>query len=305
MASAGLAQHAIGSCITAFFHPIGYTKTLIQIGHEPLPPVQVTTWFGKNKLCYPSVIKYIRHIKKMDGFFGLYRGLLPRILGGTVGNVVQSLTAEQFKALKPKEDSEEKGEDDELVNWLKAFCLQTSEETLCRCAGIICSQPFHVIMIRQMAQFVGGEKEYDGLFSSITEIYHNDGISGYFAGIIPRLIGEVFTIWLSNFIAHLVNKYLIESKEMKSYTAAATGLVISHITYPFTLVGNIMAVTGAELVVSKPPKMPIFANWRDCWRNLSEHGQLKRGSSMFWRYYNGPVKYSNNVLIPLKTNFFY
>ena len=30
----------------------------------------------------------------MDGFFGLYRGLLPRILGGTVGNVVQSLTAE-------------------------------------------------------------------------------------------------------------------------------------------------------------------------------------------------------------------
>ena len=32
-----------------------------QIGHEPLPPVQVTTWFGKNKLCYPSVIKYSKY----------------------------------------------------------------------------------------------------------------------------------------------------------------------------------------------------------------------------------------------------
>ena len=49
-----------------------------------------------------------------------------------------------------------------------------------------------------------------------------------FRGIIPRLIGEVFTIWLSNFIAHLVNKYLIESKEMKSYTAAATGVSVHY-----------------------------------------------------------------------------
>ena len=36
----------------------------------------------------------VGHVKKMDGFFGLYRGLLPRILGGTVGNVVQSYTSE-------------------------------------------------------------------------------------------------------------------------------------------------------------------------------------------------------------------
>lgn len=30
----------------------------------------------------------VKHIKSQDGFFGLYRGLIPRILEGIVGSIV-------------------------------------------------------------------------------------------------------------------------------------------------------------------------------------------------------------------------
>ena len=32
------------------------------------------------------------------------------------------------------------------------------------------------------------------------------------SGIVPKLIGEVITVWISNLLAQLINKYLVEDK---------------------------------------------------------------------------------------------
>ena len=66
---------------TAFLHPVEYAKTLMQLGHEPLVPVQSKTLMGKQALALPNVFKYIGIIKKREGLTGLYSGLTPRILG--------------------------------------------------------------------------------------------------------------------------------------------------------------------------------------------------------------------------------
>nr|KAG5706659.1 hypothetical protein BaRGS_005729 [Batillaria attramentaria] len=230
----------------------------------------------------------------------MYRGVFPRVLSGTIGNIVQHNVAEQLKKAVKKnaEDKSEQEEEQELATWLRNFCYDTAQETVSRTCGIIVSHPLHVVTVRCMIQFVGREDTYDTIFSSLREIYRNDGILGFFAGLIPRLMGEILTVWITNFLARLLNRYLVEEKDMKSYTAAACGLVVSHFTYPFTLVTNIMAVNSSGLRAASPPQMPRYDSWLDCFSDLSSKGQLKRGASMFWRYYQGPVIMRDGKLIP-------
>ena len=299
MAAITLAQYTTGALVTATLHPVGYAKVLIQAGYEPLPPKPAVSLFGKESLLYPNVLQYISHIKKVDGFGGLYRGVFPRVLSGTLGNIVQNNVAEKLKAIvadmQPVDNEGEEG--DELVSWLKSFCLDTTQETISRCCGIVVSHPLHVVTVRCMIQFVGRESEYDSIFSALREIYNNDGILGFFAGLVPRMMGEVLMVWITNFLARLLNRYLVEEKDMKSYTAAACGLVVANFTYPFTLTSNIMAMNGSGLQAASPPRMPRYDSWIDCFSDLASQGQLKRGASMFWRYYTGPVVYRDGKLM--------
>lgn len=260
----------------------------MQVGYEPLAPVPSTTFiFRRDVLVYPNIFKYMGYIKSIDGFRGLYRGVIPRVLAGTFGNMVQINVHGRIKESEPKpKDKEIPGEDDEdFMPWLQKFAKETSEETLSRCCGVVASHPFHVIMVRSMVQFVGKETRYNSIWSSTKEIYEQEGILGFFSGLVPRLIGEVFTIWFTSFLVRFLNKYLVQEKDLKSYTGAACGLVVSHFTYPFTLVTNVMAVSGSRLAAGQPPMMPVYSSWTECMSSLSSEGNLKRGASAFWRVY--------------------
>ncbi|VDI11469.1 mitochondrial carrier [Mytilus galloprovincialis] len=294
------AQYVASAGLTAVFHPIGYAKVLIQLGHEPLDPGLTKTWFGlgKEKFCYPNIFKYIKHIYKTDGFLGLYRGVGPRILSGFVGNYVDKIVLKAVKGQRLGAKSEPTEEaNDELIVWCKTFFKQTSEEVLAKCCGVLASQPLHVIMIRQMAQFVGGETEYNSIFSSVTEIYHNDGIFGFFAGLAPRVIGEMLLIFVSNFVSQLFNKYFVEDKELQTYCGAGFGLLFGQFTYPFQLASNVMAVNKAGLVVSRYPFMDNYTSWVDCMLSLRGRGLSHRGSAMFFRYVKGDTGISPSVFV--------
>ena len=43
--------------MAAATHPVDYAKTLIQIGHEPVPPRQAKTMLGRPALALPSVFR--------------------------------------------------------------------------------------------------------------------------------------------------------------------------------------------------------------------------------------------------------
>ncbi|XP_060555411.1 mitochondrial carrier homolog 2-like isoform X2 [Ruditapes philippinarum] len=271
---------ALSQCVTALFHPIGHAKILIQLGHEPIPAKLGTNIFGKEYYYYPNILKYAGHIWTTDGFIGMYTGLLPRVLGAFTGTCTQNAVLEWLRQDEKKESEEE---EEDGTDWIKTLCIKTGQETVAKCAAVISSQPFHVIMVRQIAQFVGGEKIYCGLFPAIGEIYHSDGIKGFFAGLTPRLLGEIIQIWASNLIIGALNKYVIPTKEAQSYVPLFVGLVVSNFTYPFTLVSNVMAVAGTELVAASPPNMKPYADWSECWKHLKETGNIKRGNSQFFR----------------------
>ena len=101
----------------ACFHPLEYSKVLIQvswwrllsywrclqprlllqIGHEPVAPRSPRTLFGKPALALPSVFQYCGHIRKRDGFLGLWRGLTPRLCSVAVS----TYTSQKFNELVP------------------------------------------------------------------------------------------------------------------------------------------------------------------------------------------------------------
>lgn len=85
--------------------------------------------------------------------------------------------------------------------------------------GIVAAHPFHVISLRMMSQFIGKEKFYTSIVASIMEIYRNEGIRGFFSGIIPKLIGDLLCLIVASSTVYVVNKYIVHDKNGRQYSA--------------------------------------------------------------------------------------
>lgn len=294
---------ALRMLVNTVSHPIKYAKVLIQIGYEPIPPRPTTTLFGKPALALPNVFQYVRYIKNVDGFTGCYRGLIPKLCSYTVSAVAFEKTAKLVKF--DKEPSKEICYADLDESQRRKKCIyELIRDLISRIVGIIISHPLDVIAVRMMAQFVGGETKYNGLFRSFVEVYKENGITGYFAGLIPRLIANAAVLILVSSSGYVIDKYVIADRELKPYIVSTIAFVATTVTYPFLVVSNCMAVNNCGLIAGLPPQMPIYNSWLDCWSHLSATNQLKRGNSLLWRYYTGPQVIINGKAIPIsKYNF--
>ncbi|XP_078481339.1 mitochondrial carrier homolog 2 [Ciona intestinalis] len=270
---------AVGVGMTAVAHPFTYVKVLVQLGHEPLAPILRRNMFFRKQLQYPSVFAYIKHISNQDGYIGMYRGLFPRICANVSTSLTYSLVGKSLKseATRVSEDCTE----------IKKVCDHTTREMVARCSAVIVSQPFHVIAIRTMAEFVGQETIYTNIFTSTAEIYREEGILGFFSGLVPRLAGEIISIWLCNLLVHTFNTYILtennELKDMRQYSHMVMGYIAQIVTYPLSVTSTVMATTGARITAANPPFMPVYKGWVVCLQDLHKTGASNRGSSMFFR----------------------
>ncbi|XP_019325880.1 PREDICTED: mitochondrial carrier homolog 1 [Aptenodytes forsteri] len=131
-------------------------------------------------------------------------------------------------------------------------------------------------------------READGVFSAIGRIFKEEGILGFFVGLVPHILGDVIFLWCCNLLAHFINTYAVDdnfsqASVIRSYTKFVMGIAVSMLTYPFLLVGDLMAVNNCGLRAGLPPYAPAFTSWIHCWRYLSAQGQLFRGSSLLFR----------------------
>uniref|UniRef100_A0AAR2LSP5 Mitochondrial carrier homolog 2 n=1 Tax=Pygocentrus nattereri TaxID=42514 RepID=A0AAR2LSP5_PYGNA len=265
-------QVLLGSGLTVLSHPLMYIKVLVQVGHEPLPPTLGRNLFGRQVYQLPGLFAYAKHIIKIDGKSGLFNGLAPRLCAGTIGTIVHSRVLQKSQESKFEVRS--------------PYTVLTTREMIARSCATIVTHPFHVITLRCMVQFIGREAKYSGVFDSVITVYREEGILGFFAGLIPRLLGDVLSLWICNMLAHLINTYAIDdsvSLEIKNCSQAVTGFLASMLTYPFVLVSNLMAVNNCGLAGGLPPYAPIYPTWLDCWSHLSREGNMSRGNSLFFR----------------------
>lgn len=302
-------NHAFKIVVGTATHPLEYAKFLIQIGYEPLPPKPGTTFFGKPALKLPNIFQYIKYIKQEDGFIGCYRGLVPKLCGNIASAIASQKVLERFDGRGNDEQNEnavtnegDRAVYDDVNSDQDKFILSTKRDIVQRFTAIIVSHPFHVVTVRMMAQFVGRETKYSGLLNSVSEIYKENGVLGFFSGLVPKLLGDILSVLIANSLAYLLSTYVFEEEDLKMYATATMSFLATTVTYPFQVVSNCMAVSNSGLMAGVPPYMPNYVSWVDCWSNLSETNQLKRGSSIFIRYYNGPQIIVGGKSIPLTKN---
>ncbi|NXC06857.1 MTCH2 protein, partial [Orthonyx spaldingii] len=307
----------LGSGLTVLSQPLMYVKVLVQVGYEPLPPTLGRNIFGRQVYQLPGLFSYAKHIMKVDGRAGLFKGLAPRLCSSAIGTVVHS----KVKQLFPSDSSfplQPGASKKEPVSSLEQVLKETSQEMVARSAATLITHPFHVITLRCMVQFIGRETKYSGTLSAFATIYREEGILGFFAGLIPRLLGDILSLWLCNMLAYLIDTYALENgvgsapgpgdgvfreprpraggiqvlllllqvstmTEMKNYSQAVTGFFASMLTYPFVLVSNLMAVNNCGLAGGLLPYAPTYSSWLDCWSQLHREGNMSRGNSLFFR----------------------
>uniref|UniRef100_A0A669CDR9 Mitochondrial carrier homolog 2 n=2 Tax=Oreochromis niloticus TaxID=8128 RepID=A0A669CDR9_ORENI len=279
-------QVLLGSGLTVLSHPLMYIKVLIQVGHEPLPPTLGRNLFGRQVYQLPGLFAYAKHIIRIDGRAGLFKGLGPRLCAGTIGTVVHSKVVQKCQEQGTPQILG--GQQKDKESSLQQVVNETTREMIARSCATIVTHPFHVITLRCMVQFIGRETKYSGVFDSIITVYREEGILGFFAGLIPRLLGDVLSLWICNLLAHLINTYAIDDSmshtgEIKNCSQAMTGFFASMLTYPFVLVSNIMAVNNCGLAGGLTPYASVYPTWVDCWKHLSREGNMSRGNSLFFR----------------------
>uniref|UniRef100_A0A8C5W7N4 Uncharacterized protein n=1 Tax=Leptobrachium leishanense TaxID=445787 RepID=A0A8C5W7N4_9ANUR len=98
----------------------------------------------------------------------------------------------------------------------------------------------------------------EAFFSILDEEIQKTSALGYHFLLIPRLLGDIFSLWICNMVAYLINTYALENGavgEMIRYSQAVTGFLI------------------------------------DCWRQLSREGNMSQGNSLFFRKVPAGKKY--------------
>uniref|UniRef100_A0A914VW77 Mitochondrial carrier protein n=1 Tax=Plectus sambesii TaxID=2011161 RepID=A0A914VW77_9BILA len=306
---------AVRSAVSAVCHPLMQVKVLMQLGHEPYPLTRGKVWyfFGREAYTLPNGFQYARNIFNERGFTGLYTGVGAALCGnlaGAIGSIATTVYIDRHhKNLGGTQEHTNKEErqltDSESFRRFVRFAIR---ESVAKTVGTIVARPFQVIMIRKIAQVIGNEVKYTSVFSSFLLIEKEEGFYGFFAGLVPQLVGELVTIWALHGAAFLLERALVtiegeveegtEDTEEAGKSAVSLArksmkimlpFLVNNFVYPYSVVSTIMAVSGSGLAVSMLPYAPTFGTWQDCWSYLKADKHMKRGAKIFFRTHDGPI----------------
>ena len=280
-------------------YPMRFVHVLIQLGYEPVPPERrYSIIFQRYMYYWPGIIGYARAIAAQDGWLELYRGVTGNFASEVTAIVAGSLLTPVVKeivgiiplSVVPSNGDTPDNEDNIettraiLVRGVRLFCHQL----LLRSAVIIIRQPFFTINVRMIAQHVGKESLYDNVWGSIWEIYHREGVAGFYKGVVPALLGGVLstvmhvTLWVG---LELIAKMITQDMGKTVIKSLVRPFLISYIprsySYPFELMRAVMAVNDSGLTIGSEPRVPRFTGWRDCYRHLKSQHVMYRGSVFF------------------------
>ncbi|VDO62422.1 unnamed protein product [Onchocerca flexuosa] len=134
-------------------------------------------------------------------------------------------------------------------------------ESISRTIAVMVSRPFTVVMIRQIAQIVGGELKYHNVLSSLRLVGIEEGPKGLFSGLIPQLIAEYLSIWGVHMLLYGIERVTLRAqqdairsnnKEEENFIVSTRKMLhlvapifVNSFTYPFQVVSTVMAVTGS------------------------------------------------------------
>lgn len=288
-------------------YPVRYIQRLIQMGYEPVPPRRCFSFLlRRHAYYYPSVFGYARTIARTDGWRALYRGVAIQFVEDLIELAATNLLypiihSAVHKIPMPFHSRMEQGDvpDTDPAYSLPSILTRGTRRFIVgltnQCLVQVIVQPFHVITVRTMAQFIGKENTYNGLYSSVKEIYHTEGLGGFFTGLIPALLGHlcsnlIYTsLWIMlEIVVGNISNDIIKVMVDSLVGAPLLGYIPGTYAYPFTLMTNLMIVNDTGLAAGSLPRVPVFNGWMDSYRHLKTTGQLFRGSALLFSRYAYP-----------------
>lgn len=269
-------------------HPITLIKTLIQLGHEPLAPYTGRTWTFAKQQFLPGALPYGHFIVKQDGFCGLFRGLTPRLGSSLTFSLANRFIGDQLSKhanICPEEATVE----DSWEEGFKKVGQKIVHKSIVESLAVVLSYPLNVLAIRSMAQFISREDAYDSLIGGTEEIFTQEGWSGFFSGITPKLVGVILGITLIEAASFAIKKQINQVDEevkkdnqdlfslLNQHASLFAGVIANTFTYPYTLASTIMSVNGSRLSCASG-----HDNWNTCLKELKESKMHHRGSTIFF-----------------------
>ena len=251
---------------------------------------------------YPGFFGYARIIQQ-DGWRALYRGVggsmfaevvhlsAVGVIRPTVNHMISKIPLPQAVPADSGGDiPDTQPENVETIRGVLVRALRTFlSNTITSVAVQMIVHPFHVISIRMIAQHVGKETIYTSVWSSMREIYRNEGFSGFYAGIVPAVLAHLTRCVMYSSMWVLFEALAIQAPYnwAKMLIRVLIGIPLLNYlprsySYPFLLMSNVMAANNARLLIGQPPYTPVFDGWRDCYRHLKSIGALYRGSVVFF-----------------------
>jgi len=288
----------------------------MQLGYEPFPLTtgKVFIFAGREAYFLPNVFKYLGNIYKSCGlrtiFIGVDAFVVANVTGSTAGFMGKLYIDRYYPNLGGIPEFVGK-EESQLTDHqsFRMHLRMAVRDSLTHGIGLVVSRPFTVIMVREIAQLIGGENKYTTGFSSLFAIGYEEGPKGFFAGLVSSLIAEGIIIW-GGFAVRYALERALQRAELEEATTAKKNddknekhgsikeartlmnfvvpYFVNSFAYPFQVVSTVMALTGSGLAVSLLPYSPAFDHWADAYDYLKPHG-LVRGSRMFLREQKGAV----------------
>lgn len=218
---AGAAAGAIAATVVC---PLDVIKTRLQV--HGLPDVPHSGQRGS------IIITSLRNIIQTEGLKGLYRGLTPTLVALLPNWAVYFTVYGHLKGL--------------LCTHVDNNCQLTFGANMIAASGAgaataIVANPLWVVKTRLQTQGMRqGVVPYDGIFSALRRIAHEEGIRGLYSGLLPSLAG----------LSHVAIQFPLYEK-LKSYYAIKDGTTPDKLSF-----GRLVIASSTSKVVASVMTYP-------------------------------------------------
>mmetsp|Transcript_10676 Transcript_10676/g.21020 ORF Transcript_10676/g.21020 Transcript_10676/m.21020 type:complete len:304 (-) Transcript_10676:415-1326(-) len=224
-----------GFATTVALHPLDLIKTRFQVDETSQRGTfkeRLQARLRGATRAVESTILTTRQIQHEDGFRGLYRGLVPAVVGSSASWGFYFYFYEQFKGLA----SQSLAPGERLSPWqyLGTSALAGSLTTLF-------TNPVWLVKTRLELQTPGNEY-YRGFTHAFTTIVREEGVMGLYRGIIPALIlvsNGGFQFMVYEELKHCMGDRKLSGIDYMLLGAASKS-VASIVTYPYQVVKSRM-----------------------------------------------------------------
>merc|ERR1712142_1465 len=259
--------------MAAISHPLKQSRILMQLGYEPGPiKVKGPSMFGLSKGgefrsgVLTGYLKESGILEEGNVAKNVTAGMTMSICEVVASSLVQTAVTPAMEDALPKA---EKAEDS--YNDYNQVLVDITRETAIKSAGIVASNPFKVVAIRQIAALAG-----DNHTTSLKEVVMNGDL---FAGVGPRVLYEASAIFISKTLKYLCRqhgKMIGIDSESQQIADRAIDLIPSFFVYPLQLIATIRSIGGTGLRLDEFPELSML----ELYLTLKARGESQRGSSV-------------------------